>query len=361
MGTPASGLAEVATALKQAGIKAGIPLPSLSSQLAIRDAPLHEKLWYWQAIRRFFDDFGLPPIAPVPEQRISPEAQEYYVSLFARTLGKLADAGFTLCVDELTIFALDLVAKAVNRLGARFEGWFLYRDPAQEVYDLRQKMGYPPQLSEYIWRNMTAHAALAVCNSITMVNMDILSQASWRDLLANISHHNDRAFFSSAPMPVMTPGFANISTLTKFLHDALNGTAKELNNAAQKVINRQIEQNGWQFVGCLDSGDLAEHAKRLLALTNSRQEEPATGELASHGNAAELVDYLERQLMEERNNYEARLFLSQQSMAVWYQDRLKDEKLLFDLRIKENAQKHLKASKRRKIRLRKMLERAQKQ
>lgn len=98
MGSECSGVHALAKALSDLGLPCGQPFASLRNPLTIRHMPSHGGLWYWSAIRRFFEDMGLPPIAEVPEERLSPEEWEYYSRLIARCLGQsLQGKSFLLC------------------------------------------------------------------------------------------------------------------------------------------------------------------------------------------------------------------------------------------------------------------------
>lgn len=350
MGSECGGLYALAKTYGSMGLRCGLPFGSLRNPLTIRHMPPHGALWYWSAIRRFFEDMGLPPIAEVPEDRVSPEEREYYTRLVARCLGQSLQGGSFLCADHLTPLVLPLVLEAVEALKVRVELYFFFSHPAREVAALRRNQGQAARLSEYVWRNTAAAAIRHGGRRLHFIEADALDATAWRTVAREILE-----FFGpdapqlpenfSAPClePLPSLDETALSPLTRQLYGALRAHARgedwqTLEAAAQTAYAAQMEQSGWQYVDCLDCGTLDAHARRLLAQAGrtpqAGQTEPTeicSGLPPLPENQADwlaLLDAAERKLLEARQDFESRLFLHSDSLHRHYMHRLEDERRL---------------------------------
>lgn len=331
-GAHAPTLAELGRELLKAGCPAGYPRQELSGPFSCRHEPEHNKLWYWQAIRRYFDDFGLPPIAAVPEARLTPEALTFYGRALANAIVRSAPDGDFIFVDQLTALVFPLVNKAVNLLGLRSRAFFLYRHPAKDIYAMQKNEGQPAQLTEFIWRNLVTSVVLEGGQEVELVDLDSLDPFSWQNFLQDISgnrFHKDMMPLLPAPRPL--PQGISLSPLTLDLYNALKACSggsgwQDLLVAAQEAYSRQAEQNGWQFCDSIDSGELNASAKRMLIQAGDPTSAAGAAPLDSGEDLLQLLEDSERRLMEARQEYETRLFLQSQALAAHYRHALQDEK-----------------------------------
>lgn len=354
MGSECSGIHALTKSFSELGLPCGQPFASLRNPLTIRHMPPHGGLWYWSAIRRFFEDMGLPPIAEVPEERLSPEERAYYTRLVARCLGQSLRGRSFLCADHLTPLVLPLVLRAVEEMNIHMEMYFFFSHPARGMAALRREQGQAPKLSEYVWRNTAAAALRHGGRRLHFIEADALDATAWRAVAREIL-----AFFGpdapplpehfSTPLTEPLPSLdeAALSPLTRQLYEALcahtrSGNWQALEAAAQTVYTAQVEQSGWQYVDCLDCGTLDAHAKRLLAQAGQSAQTGQTGRAGQADmpesrppllpdNQADwltLLDAAERKLLEARQDFESRLFLHSDSLHRHYMHRLQDERRL---------------------------------
>lgn len=360
------GVFDAARALAMAGASVGLPRADVASPQAVRNLPHHDGLWYWQAVRRYFDDYGLPPIAPVPPERITPEAQAYYSRALARTIARSAAQGPFICVDPLTSLILPLLSEACALLPESPQIWYFYRHPAKEIYAEKLERGQPPQLTEFCWRNMAATAVLYGGEAIRFIDMDAISANDWQRALDNIAAASGQNLACAPPPPAPLPQEAGIalSDLTIALfggmrHFSATGDRAALTSAAQNAYDAQRAQDGWQFYDCLDCGTMHEHGKRLLMLAGENASASASLPLEpDEASLPAFIDGLERELMRARDDYEAKLFLHSQALAARYRDSLLDARRLHEYEIADISRKRARAAKRRKARIRKLFEMA---
>lgn len=366
MGTQCGGMREVANALRRHGFRVGLPAKEIENPHATRHQPTHEQLWYWRAVRRFFEDFGLPPIAEIPDDRLSCMEQEYYVRAFARSLGRSLDHEAFICADHLTSLVLPLLYQAVQLLEVECRTWFFFAHPASEVWQLKHQEGIPPRLAEFAWRNMAAAAGRHNRGNIHFIDMDGLDQGNWQKLLADISAFYGCAIPENLPMPVITSPFTGNmlpAAGTMELYETMRAHATEeadwrnLARVAKKAWIAQVEQNGWQYLDCLDCGEMDAHSKRLLDGTTDKMDSPNLPVCpAGDETWADLLDNAERELLQARQEYETRLFLQAQSLSQEYINCLTDVRLLNRQNEDHLLEKRKRIAKRRKARYRKLFE-----
>lgn len=376
MGSERSGIYTLTKSFSELGLRCGYPRASLRNPLTIRHMPPHGGLWYWSAIRRFFEDMGLPPIAEVPAERLSPEEREYYSRLVARCLEQSLQGKSFLCTDHLTSLALPLVLRAVEEMNIHMEMYFFFSHPVREMAALRREQGQALQLSEYIWRNTAAAAIRHGGQRIHIIEADALDATAWRSVAREILE----CFGPDVPplpehfsLPRMEPlpslEESALSPLTRQLYEALRAHVRgenwqTLEAAAHTVYMAQVEQSGWQYVDCLDCGTLDAHAKRLLAQAGEleksvQQDTPAECGCQLPDNQADwraLLDASERKLLEARQDFEYRLFLHSDSLHRHYMHRLEDERRLQAQAVCEEKEKMRQRRKRHSVRLRALWE-----
>lgn len=347
MGSECSGIYTLTKSFSELGLRCGQPFASLRNTLTIRHMPPHGGLWYWSAIRRFFEDMGLPPIAEVPEERLSPEAREYYIRLVARCLGQSLHGKSFICADHLTPLILPLVLRAVEEMNIHMEMYFFFSHPAREMEALRREQGQAFKLSEYVWRNTAAAAIRHGGRRLHVIEADALDGPAWQTVACEIlelfgpdapalSEHFTTPHME--PLPALEE--SALSPLTRQLYGALHAYTQGKNwqmveTAAQTVYTLHVEQGGWQYVDCLDCGTLDAHAKRLLAQTGQSVQAGAympdgcsTRLPDNQADWLALLDGAERKLLEARQDFESRLFLHSDSLHRYYMHRLEDERLL---------------------------------
>lgn len=373
MGTERGGLYPMTKAFGESGLPCGAPLGMLRSTLASMHMPAHRHFWYWNALRRLFADMGLPPIAPVPPDRMTPEERGYYVTLLARCLMQHANNAAFICADHLTALALPLVAEALAALPVRTEMLFFFSHPAAEIRTLRLEQGQAPRLSEFVWRNTVAAAVLHGGANIHFVETDCADSASLRSLADEVSAFTGMRLAAPrlpAPPPsALSHDGPSLSPLTvelyEALRDATRGGAREvLRKAAVKVHEAQWEQNGWQYLDCLDCGGIDSHARLLLAQSgrtadSAEERGPVTPETLAlpqdEADWPELLDAAERRLLEARQDFETRLFLHTDSLSRYYAEQLEDARRLHARELELLRERCRKSRKRRHARLRRLL------
>lgn len=368
MGPPNGGMYEIVKVLIANGLCAGTPHLDIENQFAVRHQPDHASLWYWRAIRRYFDDFGLPPIAEIPEDRLSCQDCAYYVRAFARTLGRNITHGSFICADHLTSLAWPLVLEAIKTLAVETHFYFFFSHPARDLVMQKLDYGIPPKLSEFTWRNMVAAAARNNQGLIHFINVDQLDPNSWASLFKDIYDFYGSPLPDSMPFPVKPGGFSpeeQISSLTSNLYNALVGHVNGnlswqlLANVATETWLSQVAQNGWQYVDSLDCGQMDSHARRLLDCADHAGETTDLPAFPVEGETwLNLLDHAERKLLQARQDYATKLFLQAQSLSFQYMNGLEDERLLYEQKQKHRHEKRRSIAKRRKERYRKLFEKA---
>ncbi len=323
-------------------MKCGMPYACLGDSIAAAHMPQHEDLSYWNAIRRFFADMGLPAIAEVPDVRVGLTEHEYYVTLMARCLEHTLRESSFICADHLTALVLPLVNNAI--CGRPVKKLFFFTHPLREIATLMQR-GQAPQLSEFIWRNTVTAAIKHAGRQINFVETDSLgpqgASALCRRILEFYGASPDLA--ENCPLPIPEPmpptGHFSISSHTLQLYEALHAHVAEnswdlLESIAQQAWDTQTEQNGWQFVNCLDCGELSTHARLLLAndpgadacdVNNMPDINP---DMEDEKMWLQLLDASEQKLLQARREYAARLFLNADSLSHFYMNELHDLRAL---------------------------------
>lgn len=330
-GTHPPSLAELGQTLRKAGCPAAYPRKELEAPFACRHEPEHDKLWFWQAIRRYFNDFGLPPIAAIPEARITPEALAFYGRALANAIARSAPDGDFIFVDHLTALIFPLVNIAMSILGFRSRIFFLYRHPAKDIHAMQKNEGQAAQLTEFIWRNLVTSTVLEGGREVEFVDLDNLDPHSWQDFLQDVcGYHYRKDTIPLLPAPQALPQGINLSHLTHGLYNALKAYSggrrwQELLTAAQEAHAMQTEQNGWQFGDCIDSGELDAAAKRMLIQSREGSQPNGDSLPDRQEGLLQLLEDSERRLMEARQEYETRLFLQNQALATHYRNALQDE------------------------------------
>lgn len=351
MGSEAGGLYQIGVTFRRMGLPCRTPVASLREPVASRKLPAHHHLWYWNAVRRFFEDFNLPPIAPVPLDRITPEEFEYYSRLFTRSLASFLVEQSFICADHLTALVLPFLLSGMEKRGTPVDMVYCFSNPAQEAALLRQKFGQAPALSEYVWRNSGVAAILTGGKRIRFYDWGEDDFASWNLLTDEIleffpqmqplrSRHAAWQFPERTRFPADLP----LSQPTVELYDSLRAYVKkeiewhELEAVAQKLHVLQVEQDGWQYVNCLDCSGLRNQAKRLLNQDEyyvcgdgSQLPQDNTNAYAlpdDQAGWAALVDEAERALLAARQNFERELFLQCDSLHRFYLHCLSDERKL---------------------------------
>ncbi|WP_308620487.1 hypothetical protein [uncultured Desulfovibrio sp.] len=365
LGSEGGGVYTVARALRGSGLNVGEPRPELANRAIVRHQPDHGHLWQWQALRRYFGEFGLPPIAEIPADLLSPEARAYYAGTFARCLGQsLAVGAPFVYADHMGALALPLLVEAAGMLGVSWAAWFFFSHPAGEVARLRQERGVPAPLAEFVWRNVAAAAIVHSHEGLRCVDMDALSPAVWHGVYAEITG-TEAPPPPPLPAPSAPPAGERLSPGTLRLHAALTDYAAGrtswavLRETALAARHAQEAQNGWQYVDCLDCGELDAQARRLLAHARAVAEEAAATDAPDAGAATEApLEMAERELLCQRQEFATRLFLHNQSLRIRCQNALEDlrQRHARELQaLKETARRRCK---RRKERLRRLLEKA---
>lgn len=375
MGSEEGGIYKIVQACKFLKLPCGTPFAVLDEPLAARKLPAHHYLWYWTAIRRFFEDMGLPPIAPVPLNRITPEETAYYSRLFARTLGNVFDKQSFICADHLTSLVLPFVLAGMQKRNIPVHLFFFFSHPAREIALMRQTRGQAPQLGEFIWRNTAVSAILSGGKNIRFYQTDNLGRADWLRLMEEVTSffpHADSSRVKDLVFPLDEFFFLDdsyiLSPLTVQLYDALRaysrdeGGWKELEEVARKLSKLETDQNGWQYVNCLDIGIMQAHARQLInrgvILDDANMESVCAkdceicGIPSDQAGWAMLLESTERQLLRARQNFERELFLQCDNLHHFYMRALADEKTLLEQSRQEARERNRQRRLRHKSRLR---------
>lgn len=364
MGTEYGGLYQITNLLEKAGIKAGIPRKSLENFPSLRNSNI-DTLHYWQIIRRFFDDLGLPPIAEPPATMINSQQIEYIVGAMARTLAILVNNSSFICADHLTALLLPYVKQACSKLKVPVKYYFFYSDPAKEIAEMQYTRGIPTPLSEYTWRNIVASAGRQSPASLRFINTDSLNNAELKKIVEEIcteSGINYDLSLECGAWESLSPANIVISPLTEQLYSALNSNDPvKLFKTATENYTAFAAQDGWQFLDGLDNGILDQQCKRLLSHANhptipdNNMNMPI--EIPDNEKAwFALLDECERKLLKTRQDYEEKLFLNtsaaQRYYALLYAEQKKN--LIMDYSLAAERQRKLQA--RYKARIRKLFD-----
>lgn len=336
MGSQGDGLYGVAESLKKAGLNCGLPLPFLANHLRSRHMPPHSGLWFWSAIRRIFEDLRLPAIAEPPPERISTEFTNYCATLLGRCLAASLRDGPAIIADHLTALALPFLLEALERLNVPCRMFFLFSDPRRGIAGLLRARGQAQALTEFAWRNTVAAAVRHAGRKIRFLEFDALDEQGWRKLAGEFETFLDvKAPMEAAFPPVSSlPGNIDLAPQTRELYEALCGHARgacafqALEYAAAKAFGEQRAQNGWQFVECLDCGEMKAHMHDILAGAGKPLADKGLLELEDSAGWADLLGAAERKLVDARNDFESRLFAISSGLHKFYMNQLEDMRLL---------------------------------
>lgn len=254
--------------------------------------------------------------------------------------------------------------------------YFFFSHPAREISQLKRAHGQPQALSEYAWRNNIVAAARHGGKLVNFINADELDTTALVNLINEISRRLEakqpeipKAALSSF---LLEPAYdkATLSPLTTRLYQALNSYSqtKEF-GSLEETVNilhcAQSEQNGWQYVDCLDCGELSSHAARLNAQmdhgVNEKGEEffpDSSNMLALPDNQLawfDLLDMAEQKLVEARRNFESELFIHTDSLHRYYMHLLADERRIAASEKEQSKEKNRARRLRHKARLREIL------
>ena len=344
MGSEASGLYQYAGIFKNMGIPCGMPYAFLRSALAAKRMPSHEYHSYFSAIRRFFGDLGLPPIAEAPPDRIESSQFEYYSNLVCRCLLSHTAKNPYLCADHFTALVLPFVLRAIDLGTIRLKSYFFFTNPENEAASLLESQGQPAKLSEFVWRNTLVAAIRNFGRNIKFIDSDDMDMASFAHLKKEILDFfgmGDQGIETGFYLPVVANavypnGSVPLSSLTMNLYEALKANTDNkdfgrLRTLADKAFELQSEQNGWQYFDCLDCGELDAHA-RLLLNENSYDQcsvRPYDNNIASietppNENLAAFLDDVEHKLVAAQNDYAGKLFLHASSLSTYYTHKFDD-------------------------------------
>lgn len=356
LGQECGGVYSVARSLRRLGFNVGLPLPKLAKPYAARHQPDHAQLWIWQALRRYFDDLGLPPIAEPPPDIISVEQRRYYIKNFARCLEQSLSGGPFFYADHLAALALPLFFKAAENIGIDWKAFFFFSNPADEISYLKIENGAPPKLSEFIWRNSAS--AAAVHKQISFVDVDSIDMEKWKSLLGELT--GKRVDCAMPPIREIESESERIelSPLTSNLHAEMvkcaasgNRQRGALERSAREAAGAQAEQNGWQYFDYLDCLDLSERSKRILAHADACRD--GSFDVASPEERDTFdPQSLEWEMLLQRQDFAAQLFLHNQSLRRHYLNCLEDERLRHEHEISALKHKYACLNARRKKRMR---------
>lgn len=354
MGTERSGVYSLVPALSNMNVPCGFPYASLRNPLAVRHMPPHPLLWYWSGIRRIFEELGLPAIAEPPLDRISPEEREIFIRTLARCLKQHLISGSFLCGDHLTSLVLPFVSAAVAQNKAQSVGYLFFTHPAREIAVLKREKGQPAALTEFLWRNTIA-AALRHCGQdLRIVHADSLDSAGWRELCREICRELDfdetkvAAQVMLASVPGLPPEeLVSLSPLTHRLYSSLLQYAgkeidyMQLQAVANEIHSAQAQQAGWQYVDCLDCGELHPHARNILAQMETAEKSDAPLPLLPENQQEwfELLEAMEYKLMEARQEFDTKLFMHSDNLHRHYMHLLEDERKMFALSLRQEKEK----------------------
>lgn len=332
--------------LRTLGVKCGAPVPRLHKPLASKFAPQHANLWYWEAVRRIFEELGLPPIAEIPVSRISCEARDCYVRMLARCLGRHLGEDCYICADHLTAFLLPFVLDAFKYIDVSVCVYLFVSHPASEIARRKYAVGQPASLTEFIWRN-TIVSAIRYGNE----NIQILDSESFvTDTITKL--FDDMSFpasseivekISSIPADTIKIDTSNISLspYTTTLYEALRryqrgeSEWKALLSVADDIYTTGEQFNGWQFVDCIESSIINGYADHLAANSYGLLEGGREDKLVADEKEEWmlLLESAERRLMEARQDFDAELFANADSLHKYYSRMIEDERQLSEQKI----------------------------
>lgn len=369
MGSERSGIYEVTKCFQDYGLSAGMPFNTLRNHLTTRNMPAYIFHWYWTAIRRFFEDMGLPAIAEVPEDRISSEERAYYTRMFARCLFKLGGGKPYVCADSLTSLVLPMVLDALAANRQSFMLYFFFSHPAREIVSLKRDFGQARQLSEFIWRNITASAILHGGHRIRFIEREALDKEIIQKLAQEIYGTTLSSDFYLPSIQTL-PTDIELSAQTMELYNALcayvrnENTWKNLEDVALTIFSQQTAQNGWQYVDCIDCGEMDAHAKLLLsragkdAAPGKKVDENDLSGLLPENEAGwlALLDQTEQKILDARHDFETRLFMHSDSLHRACMQRLEDERQIIREKDRRAKEKSIERRRRHKARLRALFE-----
>lgn len=332
MGPEEDGLYSFSRLLRNLGLNCGEPTAELLENPDRARTPAPELLWYWKAIRRFYLDMGLPPIAEVPSDMISDLEREYYSALFARSLMQSIKQTSFICADHLSPLVLPLLIKSleiVEKYGIAWRMYFFYANPARGIAGLLNKREKPVKLAEFVWRNTVTAAIRHAASQIRFVDVDRLNREETIILISEICEfYGCKEKIAQAQPPFIEPWPAvppSLSPLTWNLYHALqmDGT-KEAEKAARTAWEAQTEQNGWQYMDCMEyrltaknmftgeddacwlQAESASHAMPRPEEILPETAAPPAGEPEQAWLA--LLDMVERSCINRCNSHAAKLF-----------------------------------------------------
>lgn len=362
LGSELGGLYAVAAALRAGGLHVGVPRPELDNCSVALHQPDHAGLWQWQALRRYFADLGLPPIAEVPDALLSAEERAYQSRTFAHCLGRSLDGGVPFFyADHLGALALPLLIAAAGILGVSWAAWFFFSRPGAEISRLREERGVPIPLSEFVWRNVATAVVVRGGEAVRHVDMERLDAEAWRSLSTELCG-SETPLPAHPICPAPSPGPV-LSPRTVRLHEDLAahaaGTApwSVLHDTALSAHHAMAEQSGWQYFDCLDCGELDAQAQRLLTRAQNLTAEAASG----LEDVPDARDAAERELLQQQRDFATRLFLHDQSLRIRYQNSLEDQRRLHERELEALREAAKRRNRRRKERLQRLLERTRPQ
>ena len=372
MGTERSGVYALARTFSAMKLPCGFPLANLRNPLAVRHMPPYPQLWYWSAVRRIFEELGLPAIAEIPEDRVSPEERALFVRTIARCLQKHLITESFLCGDHLTALVLPFVKAAVAQINIVVQPYLFFTHPAREIAILGREQGQPAALTEFMWRNTLVAALRHARPDWRILDADSLDRSGWQVLAADIVQalRPGQQCIVPTGLPAQEPlppqGSVHLSAQTLELYAALQDLAAgkvsldEVKSVAQDMHALQVEQNGWQYAGCLDCGTLHQHAQRLLA--QAEPEEEHADDLSpllpdTEQGWLALLEEMEQKLLSARRDYDTALFLHSDSLHRHYMHLLEDERQLCATEIAREKAAARQRSRRHTARVRAVVER----
>lgn len=372
MGTERSGIYALVRTFGAMKLPCGFPIANLRNPLAVRHMPPYPQLWYWSAIRRIFEELGLPAVAEIPEDRVSPEERSLFVRTIARCLQKHLITESFLCGDHLTALVLPFVKDAIAQINATVQPYLFFTHPAREITILEREQGQPAALTEFMWRNTLVAALRHAGEDWRILDADSLNGNDWQALTADIVQtlRPGQQCVALTGLPAQEPlssqGTGRLSAQTRRLYALLRDhvagkvSLDEVRSAAQEMHALQMEQNGWQYVGCLDCGTLHQHAQRLLAQAEPEDEHADDSSVllpdTEQGWLA-LLEEMEQKLLSARRDYDTALFLHSDSLHRHYMHLLEDERQLCATEIAREKAAARQRSRRHTARVRAVVER----
>lgn len=372
MGTERSGVYALAGTFNAMGLPCGFPLANLRNPLAVRHMPPYPQLWYWSAIRRMFEELGLPAIAEIPEDRVSPEERALFVRTIARCLQKHLITESFLCGDHLTALVLSFVNAAITQINITVQPYLFFTHPAREIAILAREQGQPAALTEFMWRNTLVAALRHAEADWRILDADSLDRHGWQTLATDIVQtlQPGQQCIALTGLPAQEPlppqGTVRLSAQTRRLYSLLREhvagkvSLDDVKSVAQEMYALQMEQSGWQYVGCLDCGTLHQHAQRLLAQAEPEDvhaDDTAVSLPDTEQGWLALLEEMEQKLLSARRDYDTALFLHSDSLHRHYMHLLEDERQLCAAEIAREKAAARRRSRRHTARVRAVVER----